>query len=66
MKNKQKQLRNKKKQIKALEEHQKQLVKFNNEKESSTHSKQKGIFQGLSDKRMEEIQDLSKQINLSL
>ena len=28
--------------------------------------KQKGIFQGLSDKRMEEIQDLSKQINLSL
>ena len=40
-------------------------LKFNNEKESSTHSKQKEIFQGLSDKRMEEIQDLSKQIDFN-
>ena len=51
------------KQIKALEEHGKQLVKYNNEKESSTHSKQKEIFEGLANKRMEEIQDLSKQID---
>ena len=43
--------------------HGKQLVKYNNEKEPSTHSKQKYIFEELANKRMEEIQDLSKQIH---
>ena len=61
MKNKQKQLKIKKKQkIKELEEHRKQVVKYNNKAESSTHSKQKEIFEELANKRMEEIQDLSK------
>ena len=53
------------KQIKALEEHGKQLVKWNNEKESSMHSKQKDIFEELANRRMEEIQDLSKQIDFN-
>ena len=41
-----------KKQIKALEQHEKlvKLVKYNNEKESSTHSKQKEIFEELPNK----------------
>ena len=52
------------KQIKAaLEEHGKQLVKYNNEKESSTHSKHKQIYEELSNKRIEEMQDLSKKID---
>ena len=38
------------KQMKVLEEHEKQLVKNNNEKESSTHSKQKTIFEELAKK----------------
>ena len=53
------------KQIKALEEHGKQLVKHNNEKESSTHSKQKEIFEEPANKRMEEIQHSSKQIDFN-
>ena len=48
------------KQIKELEEHRKQLVQYNNKAESSTHSKQKIFFEELANKRMEEIQDLSK------
>ena len=50
------------KQIKALEKHGKQLVKYNKEKESSMHSKQKKILE-LANKRMQDIQDLSKQID---
>ena len=53
------------KKIKALEEHRKQLVKYNNEKEHSTHSKQKQIFEELAKKRIEEIQDWSKQIDFN-
>ena len=51
------------KQIIALGEHGIQLAKFNDEKESlKTHSKQKEILKELANKRMDEIQDLSKQI----
>ena len=50
------------KQIKALEKHGKQLVKYDKEKESSMHSKQKKILE-LANKRMQDIQDLSKQID---
>ena len=39
------------KQIKALEEHGKQLVKYNNEKEFSTHSKQKEIPEEFANRR---------------
>ena len=53
------------KQIKALEHHEKQLVKYNNEKESSKHLKQQERFEELANKRMEEIQDLSKQIDFN-
>ena len=53
------------KQIKALEEHGKQLVKSSDEKESLTHSKQKEIFKGLANKRMEQLQDLSKLIDFN-
>ena len=48
-------------QRKALEEHGKQLVKYSDEKESLTHSKQKEV----ANKIMEEIQDLSKQIDFN-
>ena len=54
-----------KKQIKALEKHGKQLVKYNNEKESTAHSKQKEIYEEIVTKRLKEIQDLSKQIDLN-
>ena len=54
-----------KKQIKALEKHGKQLVKYNNEKESSAHSKQKEIYEEIVTKRLKEIQDLSKQIGFN-
>ena len=50
----------KKKKLKELEEHRKKVVKYNNKAESSTHSKQKEIFEELANKRMKEIQDLSK------
>ena len=43
------------KQIEALEEHGKELVKSSNEKECSTHSKQKEIFEKLANKRIDEI-----------
>ena len=52
------------KQIKALEEHGKQLVKHNNEKVFNA-SKQKEIFEETANKRMEEIQHLSKQIDFN-
>ena len=38
------------KQIKKLEEYWKQLVKYSDEKESVTHSKQKEIFEELANK----------------
>ena len=50
-----------KKQIKALEEHGKQLVKSSDEKKFSTHLKQKEFFEELDNKRTDEIQNLSKQ-----
>ena len=61
------------KQIKALEEHEKQLLKYSNEKEFLTHLKQKEIFKELVNRRMEEpvnrrmkeIWDLRKQIDFN-
>ena len=53
------------KQIKALKEHGKQLVKYNNEEESSTYSKGKEIFEEIAHRRMEEIQDLGKEIDFN-
>ena len=50
---------------KEIEEHGKQLVIYDNEKESSTHSREKEIFEELAKKRKEEIQDLSKQIDFN-
>ena len=50
---------------KALEERGKQLVKYNIRKKSSAHWKQKEIFEELPNKRMEEIQVLSKQIDFN-
>ena len=52
-------------QIKALKMHGKQLRIYSNEKVFSTHSKQKEIFEELADKKIEEIQDLSKQIDFN-
>ena len=43
------------KQIKAIDEQGKQLVKSNDEKESLIHSKQNEIFKELNNGRMEEI-----------
>ena len=56
------------KQTKALEEHGKQLVKQSDEKnkESLTHLKQNKFFEELANKRMEEIRDLSKQIDFNI
>ena len=42
--------------MKAPKEHEKQLVKYYNEGETSTHSKQKEIFEELDNERMEENQ----------
>ena len=52
------------KQLKALEEHGKQFVKSSDEKKSSTHLKQKETFEELANKRMSEIQILSKKLIL--
>ena len=51
------------KQIKALEKHGKQLVKYSGEKDVLTHLKQKEILEELANRRMEEIVDFSKQID---
>ena len=51
------------KKMKALAEHGKQLVKSSNEKESWTLSKQIKIFEELGNKRIDEIQNLSEQID---
>ena len=51
--------------MKGLEEYGEQLVKSNDEKESLTHSKQKEIFEELASEKMEEIQDLRKQIDFN-
>ena len=53
------------KQTKALEKHGKKLVEYSKEKEPSTHSKQKEIYEDIVNKRMEEIQYLSKQIDFN-
>ena len=53
------------KQIKSLEEHGKQLVKSSGEKESPTHLKQKEIFEEFANKRIDEIQNLSKQTDFN-
>ena len=53
------------KQIKVLEEHGKQLVQYNNKKESSKHSEQKEMFRELANGKMDEIQDLIKEINFN-
>ena len=51
------------KKIKALAEHGKHLVKSSNEKESWALSKQIKIFEELGNKRIDEIQNLSEQID---
>ena len=43
------------KQIKALEEHGKQLVKYSDEKKLPTYLKQKESFKELANRRMEEL-----------
>ena len=53
------------KQLKALEEHENHLAKYSDEKEPLTNSKQKNFFEELANRRMEEIQNLSKQINFN-
>ena len=53
------------KQIKALQDHGKQLVNSSSEKESLTLSKQKEIFEELANKRIDEIQNLSKQTDFN-
>ena len=53
------------KEIKAVEEHGKQLVKYGDKKESLTYSKQRGISEELANKNNKEIQDLSKQFNFN-
>ena len=53
------------KQIKALEEHGKQLLKSRGEKESLTLLKQRDIFEELANERMDKIPNLSKQINFN-
>ena len=40
-------------------------IKYNREKESLNHSKQKDIFEELANKRKYKIQDLSKQIDFN-
>ena len=52
-------------QIEAIEEHRKQLVKSGSEKESLALLKQKDIFEELAKGRIDEIQDLSKQIDFN-
>ena len=58
-------LKNKqKKQIKAIEDHRKQLLKSINEKEFLALLKQKEIFEELANERMK-MQNLSKRINFN-
>ena len=53
------------KRTQAFGEHGKQLVKYNDEKVYLPYSKQRYIFEELANRRMEEIQDLSKQIDFN-
>ena len=53
------------KQMKALEEHRKQLVISSCEKESLTSLKQKEIFEEIANERIGEILNFSKQIDLN-
>ena len=52
-------------QIKALEEHGKQLVKSSSGKVSLTFLKQKNVFEELANERMSEIHNVSKQTNFN-
>ena len=52
------------KQIKTIEDHGKQLVKSSSKRESLTLLKQKEIFEELANERINEIQNLSKQLIL--
>ena len=52
------------KQIKALEEHEKQLIKSSGRKESLTLLKQKEVFEKFTNKRMDEIENLNKLISI--
>ena len=51
------------KQIKEIEDHEKQLVQSSNEKDSLTLLKQKETFDELNRERHDEMQNLTKQIN---
>ena len=53
------------KQMRALEEHGKQLVKYSDDKGSLADSKQKEILEELANRRIEEIKNLSKQIDFN-
>ena len=53
------------KQLEALGKYGKQLVDYRDDKETLTHSKQKEILEELANRRMEEIQNLSKQIDFN-
>ena len=55
-----------KKQIKTLEDHGKQLVKSSTEEESLILLKQKEIFEELTNERVDEIQNLSIQIDFTI
>ena len=62
-------IRSRRKTKRAVEEHGKQLVKSSNEKECSTHSKQKEIFEVLANEKINkginEVQNLSKQTDFN-
>ena len=53
------------KQIKALQEHEKELVKSSSGKKSLAFLKQKEIFQELTNEKIDEIQTLSKHIDFN-
>ena len=53
------------KQIKALGDHGKQLDRYNYKKQSLAHSKQKEIYKDIINSRIDEIQDLSKQMDFN-
>ena len=66
MKNKQKTIVEKgRKQIEAIEEHGKQLFKSRWDKEFLTILKQNEIFEELANEKIDEIQNLSKQIDFN-
>ena len=52
------------KQIKTIDDHGKQLVKSSSKRESLTLLKQREIFEDIANERINEIQNLSKQLVL--